>query len=302
MKIVRKSMMLVRPETRPEETEYFVNGFKLYKPAAGVGIEKGLDVERRQGEWWPHKAEVVACSDVIVHGFHEDGGEAYNEDTGQYIQTISPTMHRSWRLPQAGDTAHFGFKDLHPGLLQEDGCTWIDITKARCVIPADGSDIWAIGPYGMVELLPDVDDGLLIKSTRIANKLGMGVVRMVGDGFAEAQPDAKVGSVVSFIVYSMQNPVFPNPVEGGPDLCPILGHMIIGIDESGILAEELDELKALAAKRLKDVSDALSAGNVLVEQEKARLDRLREEQEEESWNHARKMRDKHYSPRIDHSL
>lgn len=294
MRVVKQSIMLVKPEERPAETEYEINGFTLYKPAAGVGIDTGTDVERRQGEWWPHRAVVVEASNLIVHGYHADGGDVLNADTGQYIATMSPTKHPHWRTPVGGDTVHFGYKDLNPATFQSDGTLWIETVKGRCVTPADGSPAWALGPYGIVELIPDVDDGPLITSMTVGTKLGMGIVRMVGDGFAESQPRAKVGTVVSFIVYANRNPVFPNPIEGGPELCSLQGHMLIGIDEAGMSDAELREIKELAEKRQNEIAEALSAGKVAMEKEQERQDRLMAEQEEANWRESKKMQDKTY--------
>ena len=73
MRIINKTMMYVHPESRPQECQ-LASG--LWVPEAGVGIAKGLDVERREGEWWPTNATVVECA----AGGIEDGTELTGED------------------------------------------------------------------------------------------------------------------------------------------------------------------------------------------------------------------------------
>lgn len=305
MKVINTSMMLVRPEKRPEETEYIVNGHKMYKPEAGANVDKNQSHERVIGEWWPHKATVIACGrGGIVYGHHLDGGEISNTEskwfdprrqTQQWIQTLSPTRRPTWRTPEIGDTVHFGYLSINPADILTDGTIWVDITSAFCVTPADGSPRWAIGPHCLVEPLPVVDVGLLTEKVA-ENTLGTAIVRMIGDGFSEAHPGVEPGMVIRFIVYGDRNPAIEHP-SGVGVLTPMEAEDLIGICEDGLSEAELEEMKIAAEVRKAEIVEAnrkagFSELSAATDQERVIADNQQKKEDFDNWT--RRMQDKHH--------
>lgn len=289
MRIVDRRMMCVRPEAKPLERK-LESG--VWVPEAGANVATGLATERRDGEWWPHSAVVVACEPgSIVFGEEPDGDYAMNYQRGTMIPTTRPLRRPRWRTPKPGDTCHFGHKSLNPSEIDSDGTIWKEIVSAYCVTPADGSPMWAVGPWAVIEPLPVVHGSALAVTTHVREMLGIGIVRMAGDGFLESIPSARPGMVVSFMVHGSKNPVMPNPF-GGKDLTPILAEWVIGIDENGISDGELQEMKAMAARQAEEVRQALKMGQLKVESEEKARERKLAEQEEAQWRESRKEQDR----------
>lgn len=293
MKIINKTMMYVHPESRPEERQ-LASG--LWIPEAGVGIAKGLNVERREGEWWPTNATVVASES----GGIEDGTELTGEDVINYqtLQTIyleKPRKRESWRVPKPGDVCHFSAKSLNPNTFDKDGKTFVPITTAYCATSPDG-ERWAIGPWAIVEQLPEMPESNgLITSVKAKSVLGRAIVRMVGDGFSEDQPDIIPGTVVSFMVGGGTNPIFPNP-DGGDPLTAIKAHMVIGVSKDILTEEEFQGMKKAVRDHEAEVSKMIASagikGSIKAPTEKQLADSRFDEQEHENFNAARKERDR----------
>lgn len=304
MRIVKKGTMLVKPESRPGEREHKVGDKTLWLPEAGTGIAKGLDVERRQGEWWPHKAEVLSSADNIVYGVHETGEEVWSINSDydirmavrpQHIRLIQPTIRKSWRVPMAGDTAHFGNLTLNPATFY-NGNVSVNIHDAYCITPADGSGVWAVGPWALLEQIPEMPSSSeIITSISQREMLGHGVVRMVGGGFQEMHPSIEVGSVVAFMVYGGANTTIENPIEGGQPLVPILPEYVVGVDSNGISDEELQSMRDIVAAKQAEIAKALEKiAAIKVESEEDRQKRLIAEQEESHYALARKETSKNW--------
>ena len=293
MRIINKTMMYVHPESRPQERQ-LASG--LWVPEAGVGIAKGLDVERREGEWWPTNATVVECA----AGGIEDGTELTGEDVINYqtLQTIhleKPRKRPSWRTPKRGDVCHFSAKSLNPNTFDKGGNTFVPITTAYCATSPDG-ERWAIGPWAIVEQLPEMPESNgLITTVKTKSVLGRAIVRMVGDGFAEDQPRITPGMVVSFMVSGSNNPVFPNP-DGRDPLTAIKAHMVIGVSREVLPEDEFQKMKQAVRDHEAEVSKMIASAGIneamKVPTEKQLADSRFDEQEQEHFAAARKERDK----------
>jgi len=303
MRIIKKSTMLVKPALPPKAEEYEVNGFTLYKPAPGTGIARGLNSERREGEWWPTSAEVIACSPAIFHGTRETGDEIWSIQSeydmrmgvrAQHIALTEPRPRPSWRVPNPGDIAHFGDLSLNPSTFL-DGHLSVDIMDAYCITPSGGSEPWAVGAWALLEQIPAVDDGPLFKTLTPGKMIGHGVLRMAGDGFMEEMPEARPGMVIAFMVYGGMNLTIPSPIEGGERLVPILPGYVVGIDHDGITEEELESLRNAEAIHLAAVAEAMRGISAIkVESPEDRKERLIAEQEEAHWEASRKATDKNW--------
>lgn len=289
MRIVDRRMMCVKPEAKPRERK-LKSG--VWVPDAGANVETGLETERRENEWWPHSALVAACEpNGIVFGEEPDGNYAMNYQRGTMIPTTKPKARPHWRTPVPGDTCHFGYKALNPNGIDSNGMIWKEIVSAYCVTPADGSPMWAVGPWAVIEPLPEIHGSVLAVATSVKAALGIGVIRLAGDGFLESIPSARPGMVVSFMVHGSKNPVMPNP-SGGKDLAPILAEWVIGIDEKGISDGELQEMKAMAARQAEEARQALKSAQLKVESEEKARERKLAEQEEALWRESRKEQDR----------
>lgn len=264
-------------------------------PAEGTNVRKGLATERVDGEWWPESGIVMdSYNGMFKHGFHETGEEAWSPDSLTYVRKVDHTYH-TWRLPMPGETAYFGYKDMNPRgkeiLVLDDGSILVEMARAYAVRGLDG-ELRGNGQWCVVEQIPeDVDSGPLITKIRIEDGLGIGVVRLAGDGFSSKLPSVKRGMVLKFKV-SGSNPIVPNP-DGGAPMVRILAEWVVGIDESGMSDAELDGRKSAAAGHGEIIRQALaSVGNIKVEDEMDIARRQQAEVKDASWADSRKKRDK----------
>jgi hypothetical protein len=267
--------------------------------AEGMNVAKGLDTERVAGEWWPESGRVVEnYGGMVRHGMHETGEEVFNGDTKQYVRKLDHTYH-AWDLPAKGETAYFGYKDMNPNgkdvvFLKGDNEGEVNVlvesSRAYAVRGLDGK-LRGCGAWCVVEQIPEeVDGGPLITKIKVGSELGIGVVRLVGDGFSERQPSIRPGMVVKFKV-SGSNPVVPNP-DGGDPLVRILAEWVVGIDSDGMSDEELATLKMAAKANDEAVRQALgNMVNIIAEDDIAKKARISKEIEAASWADSRKKRD-----------
>lgn len=265
----------------------------LYIPPAGVNTEAGIAEERAENEWWPTQGVVIAGPPRFKYGHRGTGEYTWSRHSQSHIEVMADAFH-PWKVPSAGETAYFGHMDLNPkepDLMWDGTGIWVEPSRCHCVRGTDGK-LRANGQWCIVERIPeDVADGPIITSISVKDRLGMGIVRMVGDGFAQKQPEVSVGSVVRFKVFNA-NPVIPNP-DGGDDLTRILAEWVIGIDLNGISEEDFQQRKAKAEELRITVSQALATvAAIKVEDDIERKKRIKQERGEWEWKQAEKSRRK----------
>lgn len=281
-------MMLVKmdvPEPHTRESG-------LYVPTPNTNFGGKLhESEKGDGEWWPHRGTVVcARQGGFIDGHRPTGEHAWNPQTGQHVEKLEEHLHPGWRMPNAGDTVWFGHKGINPATLDKDNCVWVKPATATFVVPADGSQPWAMGRRCLVEHVPEEEQSnQLITRLKLGPRLGIGIVRMCGDGFLEQHPDIRPGMAVRFKVAGIANPVVP--YLNGTEIISLLPDWIIGVEENGIPEEELEQLKMAAREREEVVRQTLPA-SITVETPEQKKTREMQEAEERNWRWSQKMRDK----------
>lgn len=265
----------------------------IFAPAPNTNFGGKLyESERREEEWWPQQA-IVVCSNPsgFVNGLREGRDEVWSPHTMSHVRVMVPDRRPSWRMPAPGDTVWLQGKGLNPMEVGPNGEAWVEASRVTCV-ESPGGEVWAVGRNCLVEQIPeDVADSPVIVDINPGNRMGIGVVRLVGDGFAELMPGISPGMVVRFkVVAAGGNPLTATPLG---DLCPLLPDWVTGVCAEPVDEAMLASLRERAGKLRAEVAAAMSrVHSVKSETEEERKERVTRENQERHWKFSERMRAK----------
>ncbi len=223
---------------QPRETKL---GSGLIAVPANTNLGSKIEsTERLNGEWWPEIGTVLCPPQC--HRAMRPSKETVSTGDGREV-VKQEHYYPTWRVPQRGDKVVFGFKDVNINSLDSKGRVILDVAKAGYAIPRDGSSPYALGEWVVLEQIPKtIYSGQFVATFTQEYVPGVGVVRMVGDGFLEKHPSVSPGKIIRYMSVANKNPECPNYI-GSYLMSRVKPSLVAGIDHSGIDEAELERLK-----------------------------------------------------------